>query len=216
MAKFIKTVVDRCNFASKKGLSGYFSPERICAELHAESMNTWRSYIKEFEKTQVMDTYTRPFQFKEEVTLTDGVGTIVSKDYLYYFEGYVSATETTEIKIVDDRKFLYRKNHPVKTPTIKYPVGNTFNQVLTVLPITAFPKAIISFLKKPTLPVYAYTLTGDRYLYDDANSVDWEWHDSLGDLIVDKALANLGISIRNLEMQQFSKEQRILDNQPAQ
>lgn len=212
MAKLIKEIVDRTNFLSKKGLSGYFSPERVCEELHAESMNTWRTYIKDFEKTQVMDTYMRPFQDSEEVVLTDGAGTIVSKDYLYYFEGYVSATELTEIKMVDNRKFRYRNNHPVKTPTAKYPICSNFNQDLQVVPAATFPKVIVSFLKKPTKPVYAYTVVADRYVYSDADSVDWEWHTAIADLIIDKALANLGLNMRSLEMQQFSDKQRQLDN----
>lgn len=212
MTKLIKSVVDRANFMAKKGLSGYFSPQRICDELHAESMNLWRAYIEKFEKTRTMDTFTRPFQGTEEVILTDGSGTIVSKDFLYLFEGYVSATQVTEIHDVDNSRWNARINDPVKIPTAEYPVCSNTGQVLKVIPTSAFPKVIVSFLKKPTKPVYAYDLISDRYVYNDSNSIDFEWHESLHDLIVDKTLANLGISMRNLELQQFSKEQQVIDN----
>lgn len=212
MPKFINSVVSRVNFLTKKGLTGYFAPEKICAELHAESMNVWRQYIEKFEKSGTMDTYTRPFQDSEEVTLIDGVGTIVSLDYLYLLEGYVNATTRTEIHKVDNTKWNARITDPVKVPTATYPVGSNNGQELKVVPIDAFPKVIVSFLKQPTLPVWAYTVVSDRYVYDDSASVDWEWHKTIADLIIDKALANLGISIRNLEMQQFSKEQQVIDN----
>lgn len=212
MPKFIKSVVDRANFATKKGLTGYFSPVTICAELHAESMNVWRQYVKDFEKTKIIDPYLRPFQDTEEVILTDGVGTIVSLDYLYLYEGYVSASVKTEIHDVDSTKWNARINDPVKIPTATYPVCTHNGQELKVMPIAAFPKVIVSFLKRPTEPIWGYTVVGDRYVYDDSASVDFEWHETMMDLIMDKTLSNLGISMRSLEMQQFSKEQQVLDN----
>jgi len=212
MSKLIFSVVNRVNFATKKGLTGYHTPKQICDELHAESMNVWRQYIKDFEKTKSMDPYLRPFQASEEVILTDGVGTIVSLDYLYLYEGYVSSTVKTEVHDVDSTKWNARINDPVKIPTATYPVCTHNKQELKVMPIDAFPKVIVSFLKKPNLPVYAIDTVGDRYIYNDGSSVDWEWHQTIADIIIDKTLAKLGINMRSGEMIQFSKEQQVLDN----
>jgi len=310
MAKFISSIHDRINFAVKKGLSGYFPPQKITDEVHANSLDLWGEYIKEFEKTRVMDAYLRVFQNQEIVKLNNGLANYVAQDYIYYMEGinptgftntvlingnsYVagstdiplaaagydigfqhwivlnttsyatpltvtikvdgvqiytgtitnaqvivpylftgqktltvivvgSATLTlslwkiattsnnTEITWLDNTKYLYRVNHPVKAPTATYPVASNFGQQLTVLPAATFNYAVISFLKKPTKPVYAFTTSGDRYIYDDANSIDFEWHEKLHPVIMERTLSNLGINMRSEAMLAFSNQQRQIE-----
>jgi len=305
MAKFISDLVNRVNFATKKGLSGYHSPDKIVTELHAESLNLWREYIKLFEKIRVMDTYLRVFQQQEIVQMYNGLANYSSQDYIYLMEGFNNPTITklidagsyavgsvdialngydngfshwivintvtyaapatvtlkldgvqiftgtvtnaqmiipytftsqktltvvvagagitlslwkitptsnnTEILWIDNQKYLYRANHPVKTPTATYPIASNFSQQLTVLPANAFTYVGISSLKRPTKPVYAFTQSGDRYIYDDANSIDTEWSEELYDVLMERTLANLGINMRSAELVQYSNQQRQLE-----
>lgn len=212
MSKLIFDIVSRVNFATKKGLTGYHTPLQICAELHAESLNLWKNYLIDYEKNKIMDLAMRPFENTETVALTLGVGTVVTKDYVYFFEGVVAGGTNIEIKEIEQKKFLYRQSHAVKTPTAKYPICSMRNQTLTVIPTSDFTSVVLSFLKLPTQPVYATDPVGDRYIYNDANSIDFEWNQSYADKIIDRALANLGINMRAGEMIQFSKEQRQLND----
>lgn len=196
MAKFIKTITDRINLATKKGLSGYWTPEQIAQEVHSESMNIWQKYVDIFEKTKKMDVYMRPFQNKESLALGGGAGTIVTTDYIYYIE---DANTLNEIHQVEDKRWGFRKNHPVKVPTTEYPICNISNQSIQVLPDT-ITDIKIWYIKKPTKPVYAYTVSGTRYIYDDASSVDFEWNEVLHDSIMNRVLGNLGIPIRDWEL----------------
>lgn len=307
MAKFIKTIHDRVNFAIKKGLTGYIPPSKIDDEVHAESMNTWRHYVGLFEKTRLMDVCLRPFQNTESVALTNGAGTYVTKDFVYSLEGvpnpqifsgtgplgitnyaltntlfkygssyYINLAtasgtatvkveidgvvlfngsvtsggvnvsfvyrgnlnikftvsvvaltvltinegvpggtlENIEIKDISDESFNYRVNHPVKVPTKVYPIANRLNQSIIVRPASAFTTVKIGYLKRPIRPVYAYTTVGDRYIYDDTNSVDFEWNETVHDIIMEKALANMGINMRSQEMIQFSNQQQQIEKQP--
>lgn len=304
MAKFIKTIHDRVNFATKKGLTGYHTPEQITEEVHAESMNLWRKYVEQFQKFRVLDVYLRPFQSQEVVQLTNGLGIFESKDFVYVAEGFVpanfaksqisstaygvgshthnltgtqgqfqwielyTATPTpatvmvkldgqiifngqitnkrtfiqylytgqsaltitvssqsitlvrhsivvtgnnTEIHLVDDERFSFRAAHPIKTPTATYPIANVLNQSITVLPAGSFSWILLTLFKRPSKPVYAYTISGDRYVYDDANSIDYEWHETMHDVIMERVLSNLGINIRSAEMVQFAQSQRKME-----
>lgn len=213
MAKLISTIVNRVNFATKKGLTGYHTPAQICDELHAESMNVWKNYLDQYEKNQIMDVYLRPFQNQETVNLTAGAGTVVTKDFIYYFEGVSVSGPNIEIKDIDNKRYLYRISHPVKIPTAKYPVLSMTNQSVVVTPANAFSSIIVSYLKLPTKPVYAVDTVGDRYIYNDANSIDFEWNAALADKIIDRALAALGVNMRASEMIQYSNQQRALDDQ---
>jgi hypothetical protein len=196
MAKFIKTIVDRINLATKKGLVSYWTPEQIATEVHTESMNIWDKYLSDFENNNKLDEYMRPFQQKESVVLTSGIGTIVTKDYIYYVE---DADTGNEIKNIDDQRWGYRKNHSVKVPTVTYPICNISNQGIQVLP-SSIVNIKIWYIKKPTKPVYAYTVSSGRYVYDDSSSIDFEWNETLHDRIMNRVLGNLGISIRDFDM----------------
>lgn len=304
MAKFIQDIHDRVNFATKKGLTGYHPPEKITSEVHAESMNLWREFVKQFEKTSLIDVYLRPFQIQEVVQLNAGFGQFDNQDYVYMLEGYVPANfnkvlldnvaygvgpstlvlggtlgktqwlelftstaapatvtlkldgvtifsgvitnkhtfvaftyigqisisvivagigitltrsevtttaPTIEIDLIDDDKFPSRLIHPIKLPTAIYPIANIMKQTLRVAPDTAFTFVLLSLIKRPTKPFYAYTIVGDRFIYDDTNSIDFEWNETAHDMIMEKALANLGINMRSQEMIQFSNSQRKLD-----
>lgn len=304
MAKYIKSIVDRVNFATKKGLTGYHTPEQITAEVHAESMNVWRKYMEAYRETKILDVLMRPFQVQEVVQLTNGLGILDSQDVACVGEGIVPANLTkaqistnaygigshvlvlggtqgqyqwlevytatsspatvtlaldgtvifrgqitnkhvfipflylgqiniavtvadqsvtvnrhsiaitgnnTEIEMVEDEEFKFRASHPIKTPTADYPVANILKQVITVLPPAAFNFIVMTIIKRPTKPVYAYTTSGTRYIYDDANSVDYEWHETIHDAIQDRVLSNLGINIRSAEMIQYAASQRKME-----
>lgn len=188
--------MDRINLATKKGLTSYWTPEQICNEIHAESMNVWQKYVDQFDKNKKMDVFMRPFQFTEDIIITAGNGIIVTKDYIYYIE---DTNTGVEIHQVDDKKWGYRSSHPVKTPTPEYPICNTFNQEIKVLPVS-ITSVTVSFLKKPTKPVWAYTISSGRYVYDDSSSIDFEWNEILHDPIMNRVLGNLGISARDGEL----------------
>lgn len=201
MAKFIKTLVDRINLLNRKGLSPYYSPLQIGEDVHSASLNLWKKYIQEFERTQLISVYLEPLRGKESVTLTNGAGTLVASKGQY--KTAVMLSSDIKVEQVDIGHWSDRINHSVKTPTATYPVCRIDNVDIVVRPVSV-PSVIVHFLKTPTKPVYAYTTSGDDYVYDDANSVDFEWPAQLHDEIVDRVLGNLGISQREPQLVQFS------------
>jgi hypothetical protein len=145
-----------------------------------------------------------PFVFTTQKTLSvviTGSGTLTTSLWQI-----ATATNNTEILWIDNQKFLYRLNHPVKGPTATYPIASNFDQQINVVP-SAFDYIAVSFLKRPTKPIYAFTTSGDRYIYDDASSQDAEWPEEILDLIMEKTLANLGINMRDERMIAYSNQQ---------
>lgn len=200
MPKFIKTIHDRISFATKKGLTGYHSPEQIDTEVNAESFNLWMKYTPQFEKDATIAAILDPFKAPETVTITAGQGTMVAA-----FQRPTGVTDSNGIKIdiVDIGMWADRINHPLKTPSTSYPVCRFENKKIIVRP-TSITQAIVYYLKHPTLAVFAYTLAGTRYVYDDANSIDFDWPVQVHDQITERVLANLGINMRELQLVQYS------------
>lgn len=204
MAKFIKSIHDRINFAIKKGLTGYISPSNIDAEVHAESLNLWKKYSALYEKdsdiTAIMDVFRRP----ESVTLTAGVGTMSAA-----YQRPVGVFDSTgkKIEVVDVAMWADRINHPLKTPSTDYPVAMFENRQINVRP-TSLTSCIVRYLKYPTAPVYAFSVVGTRYVYNDAASTDIEWPEIVHDDIMLRVLSNLGINMREPVMMQYSQMEK--------
>lgn len=65
--------------------------------------------------------------------------------------------------------------------------------------------AIVTYLRKPIDPVWAFTVVNGRPVYDPANSVDLEAPDEAANEIMMMALSYLGINLREQELIQYSE-----------
>lgn len=200
MPKFIKNIHDRVNFATKKGLTGYHSPTQIDSEVNAESFNLWLKYTAMFEKDSDVAAALDPFKRTESVVITAGEGTMTTA--FQRPTGVVDASGK-KIDIVDIGMWADRVNHPLKAPNTDYPVCRFENRKIIIRP-TSIAQATVYYLKHPTLAVYAYTLAGTRYVYDDTNSIDFDWPAQVHDQITERVLANLGINMREMQLIQYS------------
>jgi hypothetical protein len=201
LAKFIKTIVDRINLANRKGLCPYFSPDQICAEVHAESMNIWNKYIQEFEKTKLISMFLEPLRSKEQVSLSLGIGTL-STSKGHYKVGVMVPVTSIPITEHNIATWANAINDSVRVPSADYPICLIDYAQITVKP-TSIAKADVHFVKKPTKPVYAYTTSGDDYIYVDADSVDFEWPEQLHDAITNRVLTNLGVPQQRPDIIQY-------------
>lgn len=206
MAKFIKTIFDRVNFGLKKGLSGYVSPDRIIDEVHAEQLNVWRKYIDEYSKTQKINMYLKPFEKRE--TVTDLLGTIEgSKAVLAcnYYPLAITTASGLQVQKLTIAEYSKRITHPNLPPVADYPICKFEGNTIYVYPKT---DVIVNYIALPTKPVYATTLVGDDYVYDDDNSIDIEFPEPLHDDIMNRVLSNIGINMRDAQLMQFSDQQK--------
>lgn len=201
MAKFIKNIVDRIGLANRKGLCPYYSPLQIGAEVHAESLNLWKKLVKEFEATQLISVYLEPLKATETVALTSGAGTLVTSKGKY--KTAVLTTGDLKVAQINVDRWASAINDSVRVPDASNPVCRIDYASIKVVP-TSLASVIVHYLKTPTKPVYAYTTSGDDYVYDDDNSVDFEWPEELHDEIMNRVLGNIGLAQREGELIQYS------------
>jgi hypothetical protein len=209
MAKFIKTISDRINFAIKKGLTGYVSPTKLMEEVHAESMNLWKKYVDEFERTTKMNLFLSPFEKIEAVTGLTGSASEGSLDTVnaYRYPTSVSLAGNIDVPVLTQAEYNNRYNHPTKFPDATHPICKFVGKKIYVAPKS---DVTIYYLSKPVKPVYATTVVpGDQYAYDDANSTDIEWDETLHDDIMNRVLANLGLAMREGQVVQFSQTEKV-------
>ena len=116
------------------------------------------------------------------------------------------------IKMVDIGHWALQLTDSIRVPTEQYPIGCLMINGKTILvrPDTITQMSIHA-LKKPKVPVYAFTTSGDYYVYDDANSIDFEWPEILHDEIVNRVLGNLGMSQREPSLVQYSNTEKQIE-----
>lgn len=208
MAKFIKNIVDRINLANRKGLCPYYSPLQICAEVHAESLNIWKKYVDEFERTQKLSVFLDPLKSRETVAIAAGVGTLITSKGQYRTGAFT--TSGGKVTLINVDKWASAVNDTIRVPDNDNPIALIEGENIVVKPITV-SSVILHFLKKPALPVYAFTSDGDDYIYDDGNSVDFEWNEELHDEVMNRVLVNLGVSQREPALVQYGNIEKQIE-----
>lgn len=209
MPKFIKTIIDRVNFATKKGLTGYVPPSKVVEEVHAESMNLWKKYVDEFERTTKLNLYLSPFEKVENIT--GDLGAIAAEGFkvtenAYRYPVSVTTVGGIEVPVLTLAEYGYRFKHPTKGPDAGHPICKFVGKTIYMAPKMDLN---VVYLSKPIKPVYAVTpVSGDQYAYDDNNSVDIEWDEILHDDIMNRTLANLGINMREGDLVNFSQTEK--------
>lgn len=208
MAKLIQTLYSRVNFAIKKGLSGSVSPDKIDQEANAEVNNLWLKYIDSYGKTQKINLFFNPFERIEAVTgltgTTEGTKTVVNC-HKYPVE-VVTASGNLLVTKLTIGEYNDRFNHPNKPPTANYPICKFVGTTMFVAPNVDVK---VTYIATPVDLKFAYTLSGDDYIYDDVNSVDIEFDKVWHDHIVNRVLANIGINMREPQVIQYSQQEKV-------
>lgn len=199
MAKLIKQIHDLVDIAFNKGLTDYWSRPQVDAAVYSAVNELFRVCAKEYPKTLLSRSYMLALQRTATITLTTGIGSLPA-DFHHEVEFFVTATRK-RIPIKERGFWDTAKNDPVDVPTVNSPIGTIYAdssgvKKLELYPTTAANPGVLYF-KTPVMPVYATTIVTGNLVYDDASSVDVEFPVTLHDLIVEKALAPLGLGVQN-------------------
>lgn len=205
MAKFIKTIVDRINLLNRKGLCPYYSPDQICDEVHAASLNLWKKYVAEFERTQLISVFLEVFRIDEDVTITGGGGFLTATAGMYKTGIFLpNGLPVTQLDISHWGSAI---KDSVRVPDEMNPICRMYNDRIVVRPTTITAVAVVA-IKRPLKPVYSYSVVSDDYVYNDDTSIDIEWPEEIHDEIVDRVMASLGISQREGALAQYSNMEK--------
>ncbi len=219
----IKTVHDLINFYAGKFNTGYFTHDEINDALNSESFNLFLKYYQGWEATQEMSDFLRPFLKEESLVAAGGLGTLpadMEHPVLIQTELVTETDEDTQevttiveadknIEVVDRAAWAFKITEPTFGPTVDYPVIRLDTTSFQVRPVEV-TKVFMQYLKTPVESVYTETPEGE---FDQENSVDLEWSETLYDQLINRTLANLGISMREGELIEYSQIEKQQERQ---
>jgi hypothetical protein len=116
-------------------------------------------------------------------------------------------TKETDVTEIMDSEIGNILSSSIVPPTKRYPYCCYYSENVQFYP-KDLGKITFTYLREPTEPKWAYTLTNGRPVYDPANSVDLEAPESALNDIAMVALSYLGVHIREQELIQYSELQQ--------
>lgn len=108
------------------------------------------------------------------------------------------------VDILRDNEISHVLNSQIVTPSLKYPVGAFYKDFIQFYP-KDIKSVVLTYLRKPTAPVWGSTIVNNRATYNPATSVDLEAPDQAVNDIAIRVLRFLGIHVRDQELQSYAQ-----------
>ena len=125
----------------------------------------------------------------------------------FYRLGTVIYNDLIEAQMVERNEWYKIKKAPLVAPTKAQPVFLYEQNKLFVFPTTITTDVQVSYLKKPVLINWAYTVGGlGQFLYDAANSINFELHPSEEVDVVTGILLYSGVIIQDPTIIQIASQ----------
>ena len=155
-----------------------------------------------------------------ELIIPDGAGSQVDLDgkavpgYLHHSSlrfnfsksvgGEIQSKEVP-IDILTDAELGSALSSSIVNPTKRYPACAYYDKFIQFEP-KDLQTVIFTYLRLPVVPVWAFTTTNGRPVYDPANSVDLEAPEQVINEIAFNTLSFMGLSIREQAIYQASEQ----------
>jgi hypothetical protein len=215
MATFIKDVHDLCNFLAGKNIATKQPPENIDLVVYEVITELFNTYYDNYPKNQKIEDYLNPFKRKKAITITLNKGNL-PEDYLHCRA--IRTLADVKVDLVPDKFWNDRKNSKVNPPSAtnviaRIEIQEGADPPTPVLEVYPSQNVVMEYFKAPTRPVYVYTKVGNRYVYDEDNTVDIEFSPALFNDIKKRVLAAMGVNLRDRELTVYSEQARATDQQ---
>ncbi len=194
--------------ASKGGYSGYISPDDFNLLFNKAQIRYFNKLYLTYASTQrISDSLSKFVQPLASVTLTGGVWTLPN-DLIHITS--VLYNQNPVIRVEADRL----GNHLTSTydaPSAQYPIYVQYATTAQVYP-TSLTSVQVTYLAKPQDVNWAYTINNSnpnlpRTIYNQGASTQPKWSDVDLDAIVYLMLEDVGINLRDGELEQFAQVQ---------
>ena len=207
----------------------YVSHERIDDALHMAQMQRFMELwgnMREYQPgrpiprvaygmTQSVDDELKKFKTTETyTTAADGLVNFSSltQSYAHLLGLRIVYTEDnverqSGVKVLSEAQIAQRINSQIVAPTDNDPVALIGNTSIQLFPDNKVHEVIVSYLRLPAKPKYAYSVGSDgrTITFDSANSVDLEFPDTSYNDIVMKTLNLLSVNTKDAFLNQYSQ-----------
>ena len=226
----IDTVYQRVLAIANKEQRGYITPQEFNLFANQVQMDMFEQYfydLNQFRRVQgsfesstdmisILEDKISIFeQFDDGATMNNypvsGSGRILP-DNLYRITRVERINRLVERLNTNDFNDVQNFS-PLTDPTIERPVYNVRQNVLRVIPTTAFSSLNIHYIRRPLVVNWGYVVLNNKALYNANTSVNFELHPSEETELVIKILSLAGIAIEDMALYQIAEAEDTRDIQ---
>jgi hypothetical protein len=160
-----------------------------------------------YARTQEISEKLSPFIVSDTVAVSSGIAAV--PDDLVHAVALRSGTNT--VKRVEFDRLASYLNSSIDNPTTDFPIYVQIENTYKIYPST-INSVNLDYLKLPGEAVWAYTMSGNRPVYDPTNSIDLEWSTDEINNIVMKVLSMFGISVKDQQLVNYAEAQKAQGN----
>lgn len=150
--------------------------------------------------------------FHTSSTLGHSSGTVTVPDSVYQLIGVYSTDRLKEFEEVTKTEIPYLLSSSLTSPTSAYPIYYTEGPYVKIYPSDYSGSVVIDYVVPPSDPIWAYNGGGaNSYTYSQADSNDFEIHQSDEVDLVSKILAYSGVIIKDPTVIQVAAQKEASD-----
>lgn len=198
-------------FVSNKVQSGNaVSPSQFNDVANRAQMQLFEKDFQTFLMTNEVSEYLKTF-FKNKIYSTLPTGEIsYPSDFEHlaslrrYYVNSSGAGKEVPMIPVKNSSWGEIQVSALNQPTLRYPKFSEFSDVIRILPRTP-GIVMMDYFKKPTAPVWGYTVTNNRPVYNPATSTNFEWSEFSLNNVAAIYLSLIGVNLKDSELAQFSE-----------
>jgi hypothetical protein len=203
MALDIDKVFRFVQFVSNKEFRGWITPAHFNLAAELAQLTLYSEKEAEYAATKKLSVDMKPFLLKAAGTPSSGVVAISGAlaDFRFPISAYITAT-LKPVKEVDDSELPSILDSEILAPTSSYPIAVYYDTTISIYPADDV-SVTFAFLKKPTTPLWDYTVVSSRPVYASGTSVDFGFDEPMFLPIASRILSHVGMNLKDTELAQF-------------
>lgn len=216
----IKECVDFINFWIRKERGAFLTIEESIEVIDRGQIAYYNDIIPKYATSQIIKDCLQPFKARYNFNVPPSdpqLITVPNSDYLDMLSMEIRYTEngTTvyyPIKMVNEDEIADRLNSQIDPVTSKAPVGEMYSaRTVKLYPDNATYVGTITYMRRPVKPVYDYNIISGRIInfippnVPGSTTVNLEWRETDINMVLIKALSNIGINLSDGEVMQYAQ-----------
>jgi hypothetical protein len=205
----ISECVDFLNFWIRKERGAFYSIPELMAAIDRAQMAYFNDIVPKYATSQIVKDCLTPFREKYEFALDDESQISLPSDLIdvldvQIFFDQAGRTIFYPVKLINEDELTDRLNSQIDPVSETAPVAEKSGKYTIDLYPQGNYTGVVRYLRRPVVPEYNYDIEDGRYIVF-TSGVDLEWRDNDVNMILLKALSNLGINLTDAEVIQWSE-----------
>jgi len=204
------------NFWINKEQGAFYTMQELDLIVDRGQMTLYSNLQPRYATSQRIKDSLAPFRATYEFGPSDTVSGYISVpsnlNYLDLLDVRITytisgrSTRYVPVPMVNENERSDRLNSQIDPVTITSPIGEMTAPGFIRLWPTEANTGVVTFLRRPVAPYFAYTTISARVIvYDAANSVQLEWSEKDQNMVYILALQSIGINISEADIIQWSE-----------